>query len=66
LTVDKTTHGSNSTIIDEFNEYRTKGGEFWLRGGYMTIKEQNTKDLKRAWQKFIKEQKRKNAERRKH
>lgn len=32
----------------------------------MTIKEQNAKDLKRAWEKFIKEQKRKNAERRKH
>lgn len=32
----------------------------------MTTKEQNTKDLKRAWEKFLKEQKRKNAERRKH
>lgn len=32
----------------------------------MTIKEQNAKDLKRAWKKFLKEQKRKNAERRKH
>lgn len=31
----------------------------------MTIKEQNTKDLKRAWNKFVKEQKRKNAEHRK-
>ena len=30
------------------------------------MREQNTKDLKRAWQKFLKEQKRKNAERRKH
>ena len=31
----------------------------------MTIKEQNAKDLKRAWEKFLKEQKKKNAERRK-
>lgn len=31
----------------------------------MTIKEQNAKDLKRAWDKFIKEQKKKNAEHRK-
>lgn len=31
----------------------------------MTIKEQNTKDLKKAWDKFIKEQKKKNAEHRK-
>lgn len=67
LCVDKTTHGSNSTIIGELNEYRTKSGEFWvLRGGDMTIKEQNAKELKRKWKKFLKEQKRKNAERRKH
>lgn len=32
----------------------------------MTTKEKNTKDLKKAWEKFLKEQKRKNAERRKH
>ena len=25
----KTTHGSNSTIIGELNELRTKIGEFW-------------------------------------
>lgn len=31
----------------------------------MTIREQNTKDLKRAWKKFIKRQAEKNAERRK-
>ena len=31
----------------------------------MTIKEQNAKDLKRALVKFIKEQKKKNAEHRK-
>lgn len=31
----------------------------------MTIKEQNTKDLKKAWDKFIKEQKKKNVEHRK-
>ena len=31
----------------------------------MTIKEQNGKDLKRAWNKFVKEQKKKNAEHRK-
>ena len=31
----------------------------------MTKKEKNTKDLKRAWDKFVKEQKKKNAERRK-
>ena len=31
----------------------------------MTIKEQNAKDLKRAWNKFVKEQKKKNAEHRK-
>ena len=30
------------------------------------MREQNAKDLKQAWQKFLKEQKRKNAERRKH
>ena len=31
----------------------------------MTIKEQNAKDLKLAWNKFVKEQKKKNAEHRK-
>ena len=31
----------------------------------MTIKEQNTKDLKKAWDKFVKEQKKKNVEHRK-
>ena len=30
------------------------------------MREKNDKDLKRAWEKFLKEQKRKNAERRKH
>ena len=31
----------------------------------MTTKEKNAKDLKKAWDKFIKEQKKKNAEHRK-
>ena len=31
---DKTTHGSNSTFFGELNEYRTKSGEFWMRGDY--------------------------------
>ena len=30
------------------------------------IRRKNTEDLKRAWNKFVKEQKRKNAERKKH
>ena len=30
------------------------------------MREKNTKYLKKAWEKFLKEQKRKNAERRKH
>ena len=30
----KTIHGSYSLLFDEFNEYRTKSGEFWLRGDY--------------------------------
>ena len=30
------------------------------------MREKNAKDLKRAWEKFLKEQKRKNAERRKY
>ena len=28
---DKTIHGSYSLLFDEFNEYRTKSGEFWVR-----------------------------------
>ena len=30
------------------------------------MREKNAKDLKKAWEKFLKEQKRKNAEQRKH
>ena len=32
--IHKTMSGSYSTKIGEFNELRTKSGEFWLRGGY--------------------------------
>ena len=37
LCVDKTTHGSNSTIIGELNEYRTKSGDFWVLRGWCEV-----------------------------
>ena len=33
----KTTHGSYSTIIGEFTEYRTKIGEFWVLRGWCEV-----------------------------